>query len=102
MNRIDLKQNDTGVGAEIQLSNFYGPIDLTGSTPWFLFDDKQITASIVNAANGDLLVVFNKYATQKAGEFNGEIEVEFSDGRIETFPNNGYVKVVIHEEVGGR
>lgn len=97
-----IKRNDTGVGMKIQLLNNGSPVDLSGCVPWFLFDDKQITATVVNSKEGEILVVFDKYHTVRSGNFKAEIEVLYPDGRLETFPNNSYIRLSIIDDVGGR
>lgn len=37
--------------------------------------------------------------TDESGTFNGEIEVTYSDGTIETFPNRGYFKIHIGDDL---
>jgi len=37
--------------------------------------------------------------TKKSGLYHSEVEVEFSNGSIETFPNNGFVEIEILEDI---
>lgn len=98
---ITLKQNDTGVGLKAILSNNKGNINLTGSDVLFLFDAHEINADIVNAEDGEVNVILNKLQTSRSGEFYAEFKVRFSDGRIETFPNNSYLRIKIMKSLGG-
>lgn len=38
--------------------------------------------------------------TDTAGDFRGEFEITFSDSRIETYPNRGYIAIHIEEALG--
>jgi hypothetical protein len=57
------------------------------------------TAQIVNEATG--IVQYNWVAddTDTVGSFQAEFEVTYSDGTIETFPNNGYIRVEITDDI---
>lgn len=98
---ITLKQNDTGIGIRATLSNEDGNINLSDAAVLFLFDGHEIKANILNYENGQVLVTFNKVHTLKTGIFNAEFEVLFDDGRIETFPNDGYLQIKIMKDLGG-
>lgn len=99
---ITLKQNDTGLGLKGTLLNGNGPVDLTGANVLFLMDKFIIYPEVIDAANGQILVVFEKEHTLSPGIFKAEFEVQFSDGRIETFPNDDYLKIKIMNDLGGR
>lgn len=98
---ITLKQGDTGIGLKATLSNDDGHINLTNSSVLFLMNEHEIQSVIVNEENGEVEVIFNKIHTSKAGIFNAEFEVQFSDGRVETYPNDGYLQIKIMRDLGG-
>lgn len=101
MNTITIKQNDNGIGIKGNLLNENGYVDLTGSTVYFLFDDHQIPAQVTDPSKGEILVVFERIHTEKVGTFECEVEVVFSDGRNETFPNDSYIELHIMQDKGG-
>ena len=43
---------------------------------------------------------FSATNTNTADEYEGEFEVTFSDGSIQTFPNRGYIPVVVQDDIG--
>jgi len=98
---ITLKQNDTGIGILSTLSNENGPVDLLGATVLFYMGEHAISPTAQDEINGVLLVTFNSIHTVVTGLFKAEFEVKFSDGRVETFPNDGYLQVNIIKDLGG-
>lgn len=101
MQRLTIKRGDTGFGIKATLSNTQGCIDLTDASVLFLFDKFEIPAEISDAENGEVIVFFERTHTEDAGFYNAEFEVQFLDGRVETFPSNGYLKVHIKNDLGG-
>lgn len=102
---ITIKRNDTRINLRAVLSNESGPVNLTGCSVRFLMSkrgflkiDRQ--AEIREAQNGQVWFVFEKGDTSEVGGFQAEFEVTFSDGRIETFPNNGYILINIQNDLG--
>ena len=49
-------------------------------------------AEVIDAAAGRVLVPFEPGDTDRAGLFVAEFEVQWSDGRRETYPTGGYLK----------
>ena len=98
---IVLKRGDNGIGIRATLSNENGPVDLTDASVLFLFSNFEINAQIHDAENGVVNVFLEKMHTEKTGEFYAEFEVQFSDGRVETFPNNDYLRLKIIKDLGG-
>ena len=93
-----IKQNDTGIGLRAKLTNTYNDLNLTDAKVVFSMDKHRITP-IVNDKNGDVTVVLENIHTSRTGFFNCEFTVTFSDGRIETFPSDSYIKVQVKAEV---
>ena len=82
-------------------------VDLTGAT--VVFNAKDLngvavvargSASIVSAAAGTVRYLFTTAQTADAKNLQGEFEVTFSDGTIETFPNPEYIPIVITGDLG--
>lgn len=98
---LTIKRGDTGFGVKGTLSNTDGCVDLTDASVLFLFGQHEIKAEITDALNGEVLVFFNKIHTEKVGNYSAEFEVQFKDGRVETFPNNTYIRISIINDLGG-
>jgi hypothetical protein len=58
------------------------------------------TADIQDAATGEVWYVFESEETAEAGTFRAEFEATFSDGRVETFPTEGYTLIEIIRDLG--
>lgn len=56
--------------------------------------------TLVDASAGDVSYEWQPGDTDETGGFYGEFEVTFSDGSIETFPNDGYIRIAIVEQLG--
>ena len=41
------------------------------------------------------------WETDTAGVYRAEFEVMYNDGRLETFPNDGYISIQILSDLGG-
>ena len=56
-------------------------------------------AQIIDEATG--VVQFNWVSgdTNTNGTFEGEFEVTYPDGTIETFPNNGYITIEVTDDI---
>lgn len=103
-----IKQNDTAPAIRATLQDGDGnAVDLTDAT--VRFHMKAIDASTVKvddivsivspATSG--VVQYNWIAddTDTVGSFHAEFEVTYSDTSIETFPNNGYIRVEITDDI---
>ena len=96
----DLKQGDTKPSLSAQLLSNGSAVDLTGATVKFhMGTTVDVSAVIVDAATGNVRYDPATAHTVTAGIFKAEFEVTFSDGTIETFPNDGFIYVRITEEV---
>lgn len=98
---ITLKQGDTGIGIKATLTSSFGRVDLAGANVLFLFGDQQIQCNVVNKFQRDVTVTFLSSHTAKIGDYKAEFEVSYPNGRVETFPNDGYIKVRILKDLGG-
>lgn len=99
---LTIKQNDNGIGIKATLSNEQGPVNLTDAEVLFVMGEHEIPSQIVDAENGQVLVVFESIHTEVPGIYPAEFEVRFPDGRNETFPNDDYIKIHIMKDLGGR
>lgn len=102
-----IKTNDTSPKLAMALTDANGnTIDLTGCTVNFYMraygaSSLKVTspATITDAVNGAVEYAWDAADTDTAGTYYAEVEVTYGDGRIETFPNNGYISVVIKEDL---
>lgn len=102
-----IKQNDTSPAmlASLQDANS-AAIDITGATVRFHMrligsTDVKIDASavILNQLNGQVRYDWDASDTDTFGAYHAEFEVTFSDGSIETFPNDEYIRVEIIDDI---
>lgn len=105
MMALIIKRNDTRGAIKATLSNENGVVDLTGCSVRFIMArrkrikvDRQ--AIIEDALNGVAWFVFEQGDTDEAGTYQAEFEVTFTDNRVETFPNDGYITVEIKSDLG--
>lgn len=86
-------------------------VDLTGADVRFIMTNKltgtktvDAAATVVDAANGVVKYIWATGDTDvddTTTPFRGEFEVEFADGRHETFPNDSYINIKITADLGG-
>jgi lysophospholipase L1-like esterase len=102
---IQLKRNDTKDTISYILSNQDGSaVNLTGASVRFVMGTNKtlITnspATVVDAVTGEVEYQLTDADTLVAGTHKAEFEVTFSDGKIKTFPNKGYILVTIQANV---
>ena len=95
-----IKQNDTKPSLFAQLLSEGSAIDLTGATVRFHMESGvDSPAVITDAATGNVRYDWSTGDTATPGIFHAEFEVTFSDGTVETFPNDGYLSINIMEEL---
>ena len=101
------KQNDTTPSLRAALKNGDNDaIDLTNATCRFHMRKIGSTtvsvdeaAQIVTEATGIVQYNWTASDTATVGSYQGEFEVTYTDGTIETFPNNGYIRVEITDDI---
>jgi len=103
-----IKQNDTAPALRATLKDGdENVVDLTDASVRFhmkAIDGSTVktddVASIVTPAT-DGVVQYNWIAddTDTVGSFHAEFEVTYSDTTVETFPNNGYIRVEITDDI---
>lgn len=106
MNDFTIKQNDTSPGIRAVLKDSQGEaVDLSGARVNFHLADPRgeviinETALIINGPEGVVSYGWKAGDTARAGNYRAEWEVEFADGKVETFPNHGYIKIKIIKEL---
>jgi len=57
-------------------------------------------AVVSDGENGTAYYAWNAEDTANAGSFKAEFEVTYTDGSIETFPNDGYITIEIDPDLG--
>lgn len=57
------------------------------------------TASITNAAGGEVTYTWGTVDTDTAGTYQAEVEIVWNDGKAETFPNSGYWDITIVDDI---
>lgn len=103
-----LKKGDTAPPFEATLRDGAGnPVDLAGATARFLMRLSRpprgvvvvAPATITDAAGGRVRYAWVAADTARAGVFDAEVEITFSDTTIESFPASGFHRVVISDDV---
>ena len=103
-----IKQNDTRPELDVFLRDDKDrTINVTGAT--VKFNMRNASDNVVKVDNGSVTTVsstagrvkysFSTSDTDTAGNFDGEFQVTFVGGQVETFPNDGYIKVIITDDV---
>jgi hypothetical protein len=106
MGTFYIKQNDTSPALRAQLKDGDDvPIVLTGASIRFHMRTLagaaavDAAATIVTAANGIVQYNWQAADTATVGSYQAEFEVTYSDTTIETFPNSGYIRVEITDDI---
>lgn len=102
-----IKQNDTSPFLLATLKDGNGNlIDLTAATVRFHMRAVGASsatvdgsAAIVNEDQGAVKYTWQSGDTATAGIYEAEFEVTYSGGAIETFPNDGFIRVVVTDDV---
>ena len=103
-----IKRNDDNPSLDVALQDDKGrPVNVTGATTVFHMrnaadDTVKVsggTTSTLNATRGEVRYSWSTSDTDTAGNFEGEFQVTFSGGGVQTFPNDGYIDIIIFEDV---
>lgn len=104
-----IKQNDTSSDIQRDLKDAFGaPAPITGATVKFSMRVKPsgtvkvngAAGSVVDAALGRVKYDFSASDTDTADTYEAEFEVTYSNGDIQSFPNDGHFDVVIIDDIG--
>lgn len=100
-----IKRGDTSPSIRYKLRG----VDLTGSTARFLMRvaDQPESVAVVNEVcdlsqvGADAIFQYDwaPSDTAEAGNFDAEFEVTYPGGAIETFPNKGYVRILVTADI---
>ncbi len=96
--QFTIKENDTSPAIQYQLTLGTGQT-LAGATATFKMASinggalKIDSAAVVDSAQDILSYQWVAGDTDSAGVYRAEFEVTYSDGKIETFPNGGYIQI---------
>ena len=102
-----IKQGDTSPALVVDLKTpNRQPASLSGATVRFHMRSKRRTGAVVDQPaivvdpdNGQVRYDWQPGDTAAAGEFEVEFEATYVDGTVETFPNKGYIDVLIPEQI---
>jgi len=105
-----IKQNDTASFLTRDLKDAFGaPVNVTAAAVVFSMrvkpagtvkvDEQECT--IVTAGIGRVRYEWTATNTNTADEYEGEFQVTYANGKIQTFPNDGYIPIVITDDIEG-
>lgn len=102
-----IKRNDTSPAILAQLVDGNDdPVLLTGATIRFHMKSVQKSTFILDEAasiddedNSIVRYDWDASDTEASGVYRAEFEVTYADGSIETFPNDGYISVIITDDL---
>lgn len=57
------------------------------------------SASIAEAAKGKVTYTFTASDTDTVGEYEGEFQVTFASGGVQTYPNNKYIDIEVVDDI---
>ena len=103
-----IKQNDSRPELDVYLRDDKDrSINITGAT--VKFNMRAASDNTIKINNGSVTTVSStagrvKYSftttnTDTSGNFDGEFEVTFVGGQVESFPNDGYIQVISTDDV---
>ena len=104
---FNIKQNDTSPTLSVIIADSTGTaISLASASVVFKMRAVNSTslkvnasATITNASNGAVSYTFSASDTNTAGLYQGEFQVTYSGGLIETFPNSEYISINILDDL---
>jgi hypothetical protein len=103
-----IKQNDTAPTIEAALTDSNGRAKSMATAANVRFHMKSEKGDIliedgvcfvVNTTKGIVAYEWQAGDTSNTGIHSAEFEIEYSNGQVETFPNTGYIKVIIKDEL---
>lgn len=103
-----IKQNDTAPSIEAALKDSNGRVKsmANASTVVFHMSDENGNilvengvGTIVNATKGIVAYDWQTGDTSNTGIHSAEFQIQYTNGQVETFPNTGYIKVIIKDEL---
>jgi len=102
-----IKQNDTSPAMLATLQDANGDaVDITAASVRFHLrpiSSQTVTvdgaATIVTALDGLVRYDWQAADTSTVGSYQAEFEVTYADSTVETFPNDGYIRVEIISDI---
>lgn len=103
-----IKQNDTAPSIEAALTDSNGrrrSMTEASAVRFHMKDEngniliQDGVGSVINPAKGIIAYEWQAGDTANTGTHSAEFEVEYNNGQIETFPNTGYIKVIVKDEL---
>lgn len=102
-----IKQNDTRPNLAANLFDGDGSIpSLDGASVVFKMRKSGSTtatvnsaAVVTNASKGEVTYTWSASDTATVGSYEGEFEVTYSGGGVQTFPNNQYINIEITDDI---
>ena len=103
-----IKEGDTASFITRDLKDAFGaPVNVTGATVVFSMRVKpagtlKVTRQpcvIVTAGTGRVRYEWIADDTDTADEYEGEFQVSYANGKIQTFPNDGHIPIVITDDI---
>jgi hypothetical protein len=103
-----IKQNDTASFLTRDLKDAFGaPVNVTAAAVVFSMRVKpagtvkvdEQGCTIVTAGIGRVRYEWTATNTNTADEYEGEFQVTYANGKIQTFPNDGYIPIVITDDI---
>lgn len=103
-----IKQNDTSPSIRATLKGSDGSaINLNNATAVFKMSPMaggnltvDASADIFDPSEGVIEYLWTADDTSESGSYRAEIEVTYSDGKVESFPNSGFIRVEINSDIG--
>jgi hypothetical protein len=104
---VTIKRGDTRNCIKAILKDASGdPVNIEGCSVKFHMAPLRQPAIVSRAAHiedaeaGEVWVVWVPGETDSTGIYQAEFEVMYQDGRRETFPNKGYISLLIQNDLG--
>jgi hypothetical protein len=103
-----IKQNDTAPSIEAVLSDSNGRVKSMANAAVVRFHMQDENGNIlvegglgtiINPTKGIVAYEWQAGDTANTGIHSAEFEIQYNNGQIETFPNTGYIKVIIKDEL---
>jgi len=102
-----IKQNDTSPAIAAQLLDANGDaVNVAGASVAFNMRTRggavkvnAAAGSVVNASEGRVKYSWDAADTDTIGRYEAEFQVTYADSSIETFPNTGYITVIIQDDI---
>lgn len=108
MTTVYMKQGDTAPALTAALKDSLDvALDLTGSTVVFNLRQRGTgtvvvsrgSVTLVSPSAGQVKYVWQAGDTDLAGQFDGEFEITYPDGTVQTVPSKDYIRVVIKDDL---